>query len=352
MGVIVVCDTNVFVRDSHLLRKKGGPDLVRHLKATQGQLLVPEILRIEYIEQTLEAANAERQRFEAATGVLGTLIGFQPPIFPTEDAINQTAIERLRALESITQTASLTTEVLEAAGRRAIGKRRPTTKNDHGYKDCLIWESILRLPSGSDVRFVSRDNKAFFSGENLAQELIDEARAKGIRVVGYQNVDNLVRDLRTENPSDLAAVEAQDQMESVTVVPQGAAAAIFGHAPIVVVSNSAASTEVESVGDIQGVSSQLADARKRFDDIELKVFAYIAYLDPAGQDQLFQLLSEVQIPPAMAKNMAERLVMYGLVRDVGNHYLVVDRALADMVAPSVEDEIIALLDKSAGGHGN
>ena len=171
-------------------------------------------------------------------------------------------------------------------------------------------------------------------------------------MVGYQNVDNLVRDLRTENPSDLAAVEAQDQMESVTVVPQGAAAAIFGHAPIVVVSNSAASTEVESVGDIQGVSSQLADARKRFDDIELKVFAYIAYLDPAGQDQLFQLLSEVQIPPAMAKNMAERLVMYGLVRDVGNHYLVVDRALADMVAPSVEDEIIALLDKSAGGHGN
>jgi hypothetical protein len=33
MGVIVVCDTDVLVRDTHLLRKNGGPDLVRQLRA-------------------------------------------------------------------------------------------------------------------------------------------------------------------------------------------------------------------------------------------------------------------------------------------------------------------------------
>jgi len=33
MGIIVVCDTDVVVRDTRLLRKNGGPDPVRQLRA-------------------------------------------------------------------------------------------------------------------------------------------------------------------------------------------------------------------------------------------------------------------------------------------------------------------------------
>jgi len=47
--IIVVPDTNVFVRETHLLRKKGGPALVRLLRATNGRLLIPEILHGEPI---------------------------------------------------------------------------------------------------------------------------------------------------------------------------------------------------------------------------------------------------------------------------------------------------------------
>lgn len=353
MGVIVVCDTNVFVRETHLLRKKGGPDLVRQLRATNGRFFVPDILRTEYIEQTLEAANAERQKYESASGVLGTLIGFQHRPLPTRDAINQTAVDRLRALESLTLPAPLTGEILEAAGRRSVAKRRPTSKTDHGYKDCLIWESVLRLPAGSDVRFVSRDDKAFFNGEHLAKDLIDDAKAKEIKVAGYKNIDDLVRDLQAENPTlNLAAIEAQDLPETDAAALEDGTVTSAAPVPAVAGTDQAAPGLAAAEGDVQGVSRRLAEARKRFDELELKILAYIAYLDSAGRDQLFKLLTQARISTDTARNVVERLVMNGFVRDIGNHYLVADRAVAETIAPTVENEIIDLLAKDSGGHGH
>ena len=42
------------------------------------------------------------------------------------------------------------------------------------------------------------------------------------------------------------------------------------------------------------------------------------------------------------------LAINGFVRDTGNHYLVVDRAIGEIVAPTVEAEIIAWLQKTGG----
>lgn len=353
MGVIIVCDTNVFVRETHLLRKKGGPELVRQLRATHGRLFVPDILRTEYVEQTLEAAIAERQKYESASGVLGTLIGFRHLPLPTSDAINQTAIDRLRALESITLNAPLSGEVLEAAGRRSVAKRRPTSKSDHGYKDCLIWESLLRLPAGSDVRFVSRDDKAFFNGEHLAQDLIDEAQAKEIKVVGYKSIDDLVRDLQSENPTlNLATIEAHEFETTDATAPDDVTVGTAAPVPEAAVTDQTAHGVAAAEGDVHEVNRRLAEAHKRFDELELKVLAYIAYLDSAGRDQLFRLLNQARIPADIARNVIERLVMSGFVRDIGNHYLVADRAVAETVAPTVENEIIDLLAEDSVGHGH
>lgn len=352
MGVIVICDTNVFVRETHLLRKKGGPDLVRQLRRTNGRLFVPDILRTEYIEQTLEAANAERQKYESASGVLGTLIGFRHQPLPNNEAINQTALDRLRALESITRNAPLTGEILEAAGRRSVAKRRPTSKTDHGYKDCLIWESVLRLPPGSDIRLVSRDDKAFFSGENLAQELSDDAQAKEIKVRAYKNIEDLIRDLQAESPAlNMATTDAHDVAEAEVEAPDDGAAGAPVPVPAAAGADQPASNFAMAEGDIQEVSRRLAEARRRFDDLELKVLAYIAYLDSAGHDQLFRLLNQGKIPTDTARNIVQRLVIGGFVRDIGNHYLVTDRAVGEIVAPTVENEIIDLLAKDSGDHG-
>lgn len=115
--MIVVCDTNVFVRETHLLRKKGGQTLVRLLRATQSQLLIPGILCREYVEQTLEAAKEERATVDKAFSVLETLIGlrYDRPL-PGDESVKQGAVERLRALEPLTLADPLSQEILALAG--------------------------------------------------------------------------------------------------------------------------------------------------------------------------------------------------------------------------------------------
>lgn len=161
--VIVVCDTNVFVHDTHLLRKKGGRQMERLLRAVNGRLFIPEILRIEYLERTRSAASEPREKINPAFDKFRTLTGSRDE-FPLlgDDAIDQRTLERLTALQLITHSQPFTDEVLAAAGQRSIQKKRPASATDPAYKDCLIWECLLRLPAGSQVRFISRDSRAFY----------------------------------------------------------------------------------------------------------------------------------------------------------------------------------------------
>lgn len=344
--MIVVCDTNVFVRETHLLRKKGGQTLVRLLRATQGQLLVPEILYREYVEQTLEAAKEERATVDRAFSVLETLIGlrYDRPL-PGDESVKQGVVERLRALEPLTLTDPLTPEILALAGTRSLENRRPTLKTDHGFKDCLIWESVLRLPAGSEVRFVSRD-KAFFDGDDLAKELAAEAQARGIRAVGYRNIADLVSELQQANPTlDLTALEAVDLAEPAS---EGADEIASPAAPLPeAAQTTAVQAAVPVATDIQEVAYQLAEAQKRFDTLDLKILAYIAYLGSPSKKELLGTLALNQIPAGIAGNVIERLVITGFVRDTGNHYLLTDVAMGEVIVPTVEEEIIALLAKGA-----
>jgi hypothetical protein len=340
--VIVVIDTNVFVRDTHLLRKKGGPALIRLLRATRGQLLIPEILHREYVEQTVAAADEHRSKVEKAFSALETLLGerFQQPV-PDGEAVRFGAINRLRALEVLTQSDPLTPELYAAAGTRSLEKRRPTSKTDHGYKDCLIWESVLRLPPGSEVMFISRDNPAFFEGDAFHPGLVAEARTREITVVGYQNIESVVEELAKANPAlDLAAFEGQTLDEQVPVPEEEVAPP----APVPLPAEAAEHGQ-PTAGSVEEVVQQLSEAQKRFDNLNLKVLAYIAYLDSVSKDDIFDALADSGVAPDIVKNIAERLAINGYVRDTGNHYLVVSRTIGELAAPTVEAEIIAWLEK-------
>ena len=233
-----------------------------------------------------------------------------------------------------------------AAGNRTIAGQRPATKTDHGYKDCLIWESVLRLPSGSQVRLISKD-MAFFDGDALHPELIKEAQERGITVVGCKDIERVVEELRKANPAlDLTALEAQDLAEQAPepveeVVPPAPAPR----------SPEPADRDQPPAGDVGDVSRQLSEAQRRFDALDLKVLGYIAYFDSASKDDLFGALADADIASDVARNVAERLAINGFVRDTGNHYLVVDRAIGEIVAPTVEAEIIAWLQKNRGRDG-
>jgi hypothetical protein len=354
--VIVVCDTNVFVRETHLLRKKGGPTLLQFLRAIKGRLFVPEILRREYVEQTLAAVEEERTKANSALGALRTLVGrgHGSPL-PEDGAVEQGALARLRELETLTLAEQMTPELLAAAGTRSLEKRPPTSKTDHGYKDCLIWEFILRLPAGSEVRLISRDKKAFYDGERLSAKLIAEARERQINVVAYQGLEPLLQELQSQNPLlDLAPSEASDVVEESNYGAGFADAT----APLPIVSGSSPAEKAVIPADNQGPTAdvrelkhRLAQAQKSFENLDLKILGFIAHLGAPGKEQLLRVLAQAGVTLDEARSVIERLVITRFVRDTGNHYLVPDRHISEAAAATVEEDIIALLAKEPASDG-
>ena len=348
--MIVVCDTNVFVRETHLLRKKGGPQLIKLLRAIRGQLFVPDVLKTEYIEQTRIAAGEERSKASAAIGNFRTLVGSADgyPLLG-DDAVDQRTLQRLLALEALVLSAPMTTDVLAAAGQRSLQKKRPTSKSDHGYKDCPIWESVLRLPAGSRVYLISRDGRAFFDSDQFAQELTDEAGARGITITGYKELNRALQEIQADTPAlDLAAVEAIDLVESSVESDLGSemSLSMSGLSPLP--TSQEASEPLKGAVDKahQGLSTLLASAQKPFEELDKKILGYIAYLGTPTKSELFDLLSQSSVPTEVAKNVAERLAIAGIIRDTGNHYLPNDLSVADLAAETVETEIIRLLKRA------
>lgn len=194
--MLVVIDTNIFVRESHLLRKKAGPPLIHFLRGAGGHLFVPEILEQEYEEQTVAAVLEEIKGVHTAFSKIETLVGVRDDYrVPTEGAIIEATRGRLKEMNLLILRMPLTDDILLAASRRSIGKKLPTSKSDHGLKDCLIWECVLRLPSGSDVRLISHD-KAFFADGKLHPQLAEEARQHGQIVRATHSLEEVLDELQ------------------------------------------------------------------------------------------------------------------------------------------------------------
>lgn len=93
------------------------------------------------------------------------------------------------------------------------------------------------------------------------------------------------------------------------------------------------------------LGAAIGGALEPFRAHERKVLGYVAYFDTPSKSQLISLLERSGMAPEIAKNAADRLVMGGLIRDTGHHYLFSDRKLAHLAASAVEDDIIKLLNE-------
>jgi PIN domain len=346
--VFVVCDTNVFVRETHLLRKKGGPQLIRLLRAVKGRLVVPDVLQQEYIEQTRLAAAEEHSRIRGSLSALQTLTGGAGALALLDDpGVDRRTLTRLEALKPLVHAVPQTVDLLAAAGMRSLAKKRPVSKTDHGYKDCLIWESVLSLPSGSEVRLVSKDLRAFYEDERFAPDLEEEAKARGLRVRGVKDLGQVIQELEASNPSlDFAALSAYDLVESGSEAParDSAPAPTDGSPPRAATREGPNQESTQHEPDL--VASRLAAALEAMRQEEQRVLGYIAFFGDASKSQLFDALAQSALSPALAQNIAERLSLVGLVQDTGHHYIVHDRELAEAAASLVEADIIAILGRN------
>lgn len=85
--------------------------------------------------------------------------------------------------------------------------------------------------------------------------------------------------------------------------------------------------------------------------LELKVAGFVTYLAGPSKGQLVDLLRRSGLSEELINNVIGNLVLTGVIRDTGNHYLPADRRIGDLAAAAVENDIINLLNPSTGnGH--
>jgi hypothetical protein len=117
---------------------------------------------------------------------------------PTDALVLAALDTRLRSFADITIGLPLTDNLLVAAANRSLDKRAPNTNNDHALKDCAIWESVLRLPVGSDVRFVTRD-KGFHMEGKPAGGLAADASQRQMTVTWTETLETVLKELQARN---------------------------------------------------------------------------------------------------------------------------------------------------------
>lgn len=342
----VLCDTNAAARDAHLFRKKGGPLLIAMLRAKRAKLLVPDVLRMEYITQFIQAGNSALQKATAELDKLKTFCGYDIScLLPKPKFGEAQALEILAQLEDVIHVVPTTPELkVVAAADRSINGVRPTSKSDHGYKDCLIWESLLTLPKGSEIFLLSRDAAAFFDNGVLAPNLEREAKEKGLLLTAYssgkeETLMPLVNALK-ERFADIAASVASDmpvgdhpiikaymQSESVAPVLPKDYAEEASH-PVVV-----------AAGELKEL---FAAQTNPFMLLDVKALGFVTYLRSIGKQAAIGLLVQSGAAADAARNALERLALAGLISDTGHNYLVIEGRLAEMAGQLVEPEMIKL----------
>lgn len=342
----VLCDTNAAVRDAHLFRKRGGPLLVAMLRAKKGRLVVPEVLRAEYITQFIQAGDDALQKATKELDKLKTFCGYDMEGFlPRFQFGEAQALEILAQLEDVIHTIPTTPELKVAAADRSINGVRPTSKTDHGYKDCLIWESLLTLPEGSEVMLLSRDEAAFFDSGVLAPNLAKEAQERGLLLTAYSTTKNptlmpLVNALK-ERFADIAALAAAD-------LPVGDHPIIQAYRQSELIAPKLPKDATEEVHQpvevVSGELEELFAAQTRpFALIDIKALGFVSYLKSTGKQAVIGLLVQSGVPVEAARNALERLALTGLITDTGHNYLAIDGRQGEMAAQLVEPEMIKLL---------
>lgn len=342
--LFVLCDTNVGARDAHLFRKKGGPLLIDMLRAKKAKLLVPEVLRMEYIKQFVLAGDEALQKVVKEVDRLKTLCGFDLfGLLPKSQFGEAQARDILEQLEDVIHPVPTTPALKLAASDRTIDNRRPTSKSDHGYKDCLIWESMLTLPAGSEVLFVTRDEVGFFENGVLAASLAKEAAARGLVLTAYgtteaKGVTPLVEALKVRF-ADLAAMRTTDMLMGDHPLVQ-AYMKFERAAPVLPVAPAEVAPQVViEPGELEAL---LTARTKHLSLIDVKALGFVGFLNQTGKQQAIDLLVQSGVAADAARNALDRLALAGLIRDTGHNYLAVQGDLLSMAVQQAEAEMIEL----------
>ena len=355
--VLVVIDTNVAILETHFFFKKQGPELLKAMRQANARLVLPEILRHEYVKHYVELGRAARTAVEKGTSLARPFFDHQPAsFFPSDEEVRDRARRILEGLQDVITFVPETDELLLATSRRVMANNPPCSKTDHGYKDCLIWESVLSVAGGCEVHVVSKD-KAFYqegSTDRLAVKIVAETQAKSITAYGHGEksgnpldsvLNAILAHVPPADPNALNFVEANNggTPSAPTAPPAGNDGADRpegqgnDHAPT---SGAPDATFNPQQGELDTL---LEPMRAEFWRLDGNVLGVIAYLDGHDKERLYGFLAQMGIDHARARNACDRLALSGLIKDTGHNLLPVPGRVSELAAALVEAEVIELM---------
>ncbi|MGY4785051.1 PIN domain-containing protein [Rhodococcus opacus] len=224
--MFVVLDSNILLQDKKLTSAKF-ESILASSEAGHIQLVVPQVVFDEYINKFRETAPKAYQEFNNS---LRSYKAYLPesqqsnftndkPDFEELTTIHQKAFTDIlfRAKAKILPYPATTHEAIT---RRALDRRRPFTKEGHvGYRDVLIWESILELAPQGKTFLVTNDG-GFVDGADGTPKLhpdliadLEKSRLNPERVVIYRTTDAFVKDQIESDEGVRARLEVELQRD-------------------------------------------------------------------------------------------------------------------------------------------
>jgi hypothetical protein len=185
----VVLDSNAVILDLRPA-EAGWTNVLDALRAGRATLCIPEIVVDE-----LRAHRTNRFQPDVATAIAA--------VAAWRDGVRDARVERLLGGGAGMQLLPYPEVSHRAVAARALARRRPFDPEGHdGYRDTLVWESVLALARslpGGRVAFVSRNDKDFADADGaLHPHLRADAAAEGgdATIVLVRDLARLVDRLR------------------------------------------------------------------------------------------------------------------------------------------------------------
>lgn len=182
----IVIDTNIFFRD-FMLDGTEFRTLFSELPKLGYKLCIPRIVFDETVNKFLEEIKKalDNARKIGATSI--NFANFENPISTPENAKETYRTffsAKLRSLGAeLVDYPAVTHENLV---QRALSRKKPFRSSDTGgYRDALLWETILELAQSDEIAFISDNPKDFSddSKQGLHSDLLDDIKNKELRTV-------------------------------------------------------------------------------------------------------------------------------------------------------------------------
>lgn len=180
----IAVDTTEFF-DCPFLDSPRWSQLMAYLRRTTSKLIVPKVVVGEAKRHFRNALANASQKVASATAELRRLLRTEVvrvPEIDIDEACSNYETELARLLRSCgTITPQYSTVDIASIMERCLEGRRPfDSSGKKGFRDAVIWESILNAAQApSETIFVTRNTRDFGAHGGLAETLLEESNGSG-----------------------------------------------------------------------------------------------------------------------------------------------------------------------------